>query len=144
MSNDLLAARSPITVMKSLSFKIGFFFIFILCAGCTTRLSPTLQSGIDADFKFKKLNQSTQDTSSPTIAFYQQTLRSGLYSECEYFPSDSVYSQTMSKRCGSFVSLFKTFSRFILESDAAYLGLAIRPTEGKYKFIDLPESCEIF
>lgn len=130
---------------KSLSLiKISFFFIFLASTACTTQLSPHVVSGIDADFKFKRLNSANVDSESPTVLFYQKVLRSGMYSECQYFPSDSVYSQTMSKRCGSFASLFKTFSRFILESDAAYLGLAIRPTQEKYRFIDLPESCEIF
>lgn len=132
---------------KSLSFVISFFFIFSLVVfnlGCATDLTSPIQSGIDADFKFKKLNRNNSGTESETIGFYQKTLRSASYSECEYFPSDSVYSQTMSKRCGSFASLLKTFSRFILESDAANLGVPIRPTQGKYRFIDLPETCEIF
>jgi len=132
---------------KCLSLKkIGLFFIFCVSLfSCATDLSPMTKSGIDADFKFKKiLATAKNDSESPSVSFYQRTLRSSLYTECEYFPSDSVYSQAMAKRCGTAASLFKTFSRFILESDAAYLGLPIRPTTAKYKFIDLPDSCEIF
>jgi putative component of membrane protein insertase Oxa1/YidC/SpoIIIJ protein YidD len=132
-------------LFKSLSCKkISFFFISLFFWGCTTHLDTYAVSGIDADFKFKKLSSAQQDSTSETVGFYQNTLRSSLYSECDYFPSDSVYSQTLSKRCGSFAPLLKTFSRFILEPDSAYIGLGVRPTTGKYKFVDLPESCEIF
>lgn len=106
---------------------------------------PTNVSFIDSTYKFKKLNSAKAITAeSSTVSAYQTVLRPSLFSRCDYYPSDSVYSQNLAKRCGTLPSLFKTFDRFLREPDASQLGLPMVVNNHGISFVDLPqESCEL-
>ena len=129
---------------------VGFLF-FCGTVGCQTR--PLIErdkiknfqvSSIDAHFKLRRLQNEGKHSESTNIRVYQKLLRSSLYSQCDYFPSDSAYSQIIAKRCGSYAALFKTFDRFIREPDAGYLGLAMTANQNGTQFVNLPESCDVF
>ncbi len=86
----------------------------------------------------------SKNAPSASVNVYQSIVSQTLASECVYSPSDSAYSQIVSKKCGSVVSLMKTFDRFLRESDIAFVGSAMIPSKGEYKFLDIPEDCEYF
>jgi putative component of membrane protein insertase Oxa1/YidC/SpoIIIJ protein YidD len=109
--------------------------------GCV-QLQSTSASSIDSTYKFKKLSQTLIEAESASVGVYQRVLRPSLFSRCDYFPSDSVYSQNLAQRCGTLPSLFKTFDRFLREPDAGYLGLPVVTTDHGLSFIDLPQTCE--
>lgn len=113
----------------------------IALAGCVN-LPPASVSSIDSTYKFQKLSRVKKESESATVSVYQKVLRPSLFSRCDYFPSDSVYSQSLAKRCGTVPSLFKTFDRFLREPDAGYLGTPMILTNHGVSFVDLPNDCE--
>lgn len=120
----------------------SFFLIFAL-AGCVN-LQPANVSSIDSTYKFQKISRVSKESESATVSVYQKVLRPSLFSRCDYFPSDSAYSQNLAKRCGTIPSLFKTFDRFLREPDAGYLGLPMVNNNHGISFVDLPpENCEL-
>ena len=120
----------------------SFYFVLIL-AGCAN-LPPAHVSSIDSTYKFNKINRVKLEAESASVGVYQKVLRPSLFSRCDYYPSDSVYSQNLSSRCGTLPSLFKTFDRFLREPDAGHLGLPMVINNHGISFIDLPpESCEL-
>lgn len=120
----------------------NFFLLSIALAGCVN-LPPAHVSSIDSTYKFQKLNRVKKESESATVSVYQKVLRPSLFSRCDYYPSDSVYSQSLARRCGTVPSLFKTFDRFLREPDAGYLGSPVILTNHGISFIDLPEDCEL-
>ncbi len=125
----------------------SFLIFFIALAGVTTpgcvNLPPASVSSIDSTYKFQKLSRVKKESESATVSVYQKVLRPSLFSRCDYFPSDSVYSQSLAKRCGTVPSLFKTFDRFLREPDAGYLGTPMILTNHGVSFVDLPNDCEL-
>ena len=122
--------------------KNSLFFILTLVS-CAS-VPPTNVSFIDSTYKFKKINNVKVQAESSTVSTYQKVLRPSLFSRCDYYPSDSVYSQNLAKRCGTLPSLFKTFDRFLREPDASQLGLPMVVNNHGISFVDLPpESCEL-
>lgn len=112
-------------------------------AGCVN-LPPANVSSIDSTYKFQKLSRVKNESESASVSVYQEVLRPSLSSRCDYYPSDSVYSQSLAKRCGAVTSLFKTFDRFLREPDAGNLGLPMVITNHGVSFVDLPnEDCEL-
>jgi len=115
----------------------------LILAGCVN-LPPANVSSIDSTYKFKNLNRVKVEAESASVSVYQKVLRPSLFSRCDYYPSDSVYSQNLAKRCGTLPSLFKTFDRFLREPDAGQLGLPMVINNHGISFVDLPpESCEL-
>lgn len=130
----LLLKRNSLFLSLAISFNL---------AGCVN-LQPANVSSIDSTYKLKKINRVIKESESATVSVYQKVLRPSLFSRCDYFPSDSVYSQNLAKRCGAVSSLFKTFDRFLREPDASYLGLPMVNNNHGISFVDLPpESCEL-
>lgn len=130
----LLLKRNSFYLTLALSFNV---------AGCVN-LQPANVSSIDSTYKFKKISRVTTESESATVSVYQKVLRPSLFSRCDYYPSDSVYSQNLAKRCGTIPSLFKTFDRFLREPDAGYLGLPMVNNNHGISFVDLPpENCEL-
>lgn len=121
----------------------SFLILSIALAGCVN-LPPAVVSSIDSNYKFQKLNQTKKESESATVSVYQKILRPSLFSRCDYYPSDSVFSQNVSRRCGAVSSLYKTFDRFLREPDAGYLGVPMIVTYHGVSFVDLPdEDCEL-
>lgn len=117
--------------------------LFFVLAGCAN-IKPANVSSIDSTYKFKKINRVKVEAESASVDVYQKVLRPSLFSRCDYYPSDSVYSQNLAKRCGTLPSLFKTFDRFLREPDAGHLGLPMVINNHGISFVDLPpESCEL-
>lgn len=117
--------------------------LFFVLAGCAN-ITPANVSSIDLTYKFKKINRVKVEAESASVGVYQKVLRPSLFSRCDYYPSDSVYSQNLAKRCGTLPSLFKTFDRFLREPDAGHLGLPMVINNHGISFVDLPpESCEL-
>ena len=140
LKNSFVAGFTLIN-QKALIVLSGLFFVF----SCSVRpITPTHVSSLDTNYKFKKLAAEKNEAESALVTVYQKALRRGLYSQCEYFPSDSVYSQVMSKRCGTGASLVKTFDRFVREPDASYLGIPMLSTDHGQSYRHLPDSCELF
>lgn len=127
-------------IRKALVFALGLF-LFSSCGHQIISLKQ--ESSLDTHFKFKKIASAQNEAESSSVKVYQVILRPSLYSHCQYFPSDSVYSQILAKKCGTVASLFKTFDRFIRESDASYLGISMVETKYGRQFIELPISCEL-
>lgn len=122
----------------------SFLLLSIALAGCVN-LPPAHVSSIDSIYKFQKLSRVKKESESATVSVYQKVLRPSLFSKCDYYPSDSVYSQNLAKRCGTVSSLFKTFDRFLREPDASYLGTPMILNNHGVSFVDLPsEDCEFF
>lgn len=121
----------------------NLIFFSLVLAGCA-QLPPANLSSIDTTYKFQKINRVKVESESATVSVYQKVLRPSLFSRCDYYPSDSVYSQNLAKRCGTLPSLFKTFSRFLREPDAGQLGLPMVINNHGISFVDLPnETCEL-
>ncbi len=122
-----------------------FLFMFS-CAGFSPQLTSQMTSTLDSQYKLKQLahSQKQKNTKSPTVSLYQQILRPSLFSKCDYYPSDSQYSQILSQRCGTVSSLFKTFDRFLREPDASHFGLSMVTPLNETYFLHLPTDCEIF
>ena len=120
----------------------SFLVLSFALAGCVN-LPPASVSSIDSTYKFQKLSRVKKESESATVSVYQKVLRPSLFSRCDYFPSDSVYSQSLAKRCGTVPSLFKTFDRFLREPDAGYLGTPMILTNHGVSFVDLPNDCEL-
>jgi len=126
-----------------LLLKRNSLFLSLILAGCVN-LPPANVSSIDSTYKFKNLNRVKVEAESASVSVYQKVLRPSLFSRCDYYPSDSVYSQNLAKRCGTLPSLFKTFDRFLREPDAGQLGLPMVINNHGISFVDLPpESCEL-
>ncbi len=119
-----------------------FSILTSLLASCAAPNKTFLVSGIDSQYRLKNTQLTSRNAASSTVNIYQSVVSRTLASECKYFPSDSAYSQIISKKCGSFHSLMKTFDRFLRESDVAFLGSAMIPTGHKYRFLDIPEDCD--
>jgi putative component of membrane protein insertase Oxa1/YidC/SpoIIIJ protein YidD len=119
--------------------------IILLGSGCA-RLLPRskIASGIDAKFKFQKIRRGADQVSSPGIGFYQKVLRQTMASHCDFYPSDSVYAQTLFRKCGGVNAIFKGMSRFMREPDAAALGLPVIKQGNQILFEDLPGGCRWF
>lgn len=123
--------------------KDSLIILSIALAGCVN-LQPAHVSSIDSKYKFQKINGAKKEPESASVTVYQKVLRPSLFSRCDYFPSDSVYSQNLAKRCGSISSLFKTFDRFLREPDAGALGLPMILTHHGVSFVNLPdEDCAL-
>lgn len=121
----------------------SLIFLSLIGAGCTS-LPPAQLSSIDTTYKFQKINRVKIESESATVSVYQKVLRPSLFSRCDYYPSDSVYSQSLAKRCGTLPSLFKTYSRFLREPDAGQLGLPMVINNHGISFVDLPQdTCEL-
>jgi putative component of membrane protein insertase Oxa1/YidC/SpoIIIJ protein YidD len=121
----------------------SFLILTIVLAGCVN-LPPANVSSIDSNYKFQKLNRVEKESESATVTVYQKILRPSLLSRCDYYPSDSVYSQNVARRCAAVSSLFKTLDRFLREPDAGYLGVPMVITNYGVSFVDLPnEDCEL-
>jgi len=115
-------------------------------AGCSqVPLKTPIRSGIDTRFKIQKLNDFSQGTTSSGVSFYQTVLSQTLGSHCKMMPSDSRYSQMLTKRCGSVESIYRSMARFYFEPSAGELGTTItRARTGETNeiyFEDLPDSC---
>lgn len=131
------------TIVSPRFLRTNSLFFIIALAGCAN-ITPAHVSSIDSSFKFKKMNVVRTVSESATVSVYQKVLRPSLFSRCDYYPSDSAYSQNLAKRCGTLPSLFKTFDRFLREPDAGHLGLPMVTNNHGISFIDLPpESCEL-
>lgn len=132
------------STIVSLRFQLRNSLYFTLTlAGCAS-ITPAHVSSIDSTFKLKKINVVQIVSESATVSAYQKVLRPSLFSRCDYYPSDSAYSQNLAKRCGTLPSLFKTFDRFLREPDAGHLGLPMIVNNHGISFINLPpESCEL-
>ncbi|MES2801259.1 MAG: membrane protein insertion efficiency factor YidD [Bdellovibrionota bacterium] len=125
-----------------LSLKRNSLYLSLALAGCVNLPSANVSS-IDSTYKLKKLSRVIKESESATVSVYQKILRPSLFSRCDYFPSDSVYSQNLAKRCGTVPSLFKTYDRFLREPDAGHLGLPMVINNHGISFVDLPpENCE--
>lgn len=126
-------------------FFLCFLFIYS-CSSFSPQLISQMTSTLDSQYKLKQLahSQKQKNTKSPTVSLYQQILRPSLYSKCDYYPSDSQYSQILSQRCGTVSSLFKTFDRFLREPDASHFGLSMVTPLNETHFLHLPTDCEIF
>lgn len=123
--------------------KRNSFLLSLALAGCANLPSANVSS-IDSTYKFQKNSAQAIESESATVSVYQKALRPSLFSRCDYYPSDSVYSQNLAKRCGTVPSLLKTFDRFLREPDAGHLGLPMVINNHGISFVDLPpENCEL-
>ena len=129
-----------------LGFAPLLFLFFFGCSSFSPQLKSQTASTLDSQYKLKQLfqNRNQKNTKSPTVSLYQQILRPSLYSKCDYYPSDSQYSQILSQKCGTIPSLFKTFNRFLREPDASHFGLSMVTPVNETYFLHLPSDCDVF
>lgn len=156
MNTHALQRSNSATLMNLLkAWQFAGLFLFLgACATSDPYSSGVLSTGvlstIDAQFKLQRVQKSSDRAQSPKdpdspkspgVSFYQNVLRSTLNSECAYFPSDSAFAQILAKRCSPVKTMLKSFARFSLEPDAAYLGRPIVRLEEKIHFEDIPNGC---
>ncbi len=119
----------------------------LLClagAACSTRWpSPPQVSSIDSNYRLSKLESAYKPGAgdSPGVRAYRNLLSRTLGSHCRYFPSDSRYHLTLSKKCGPGRATIKSMSRFLLEYDAPQLGHPFVFEAGTLHYEDLPDDC---
>lgn len=110
------------------------------------------KSGIDAQYQLSRIrlpstsrsDQSSENTKSPGVTFYQKVLSKTLGSHCTLYPSDSEYSQMSRFHCGSGFTILRSMSRFYFEPDAASIGTPIIERDHRLLFKDLPNECAFF
>jgi hypothetical protein len=118
--------------------------------GCASALPSSRLSSIDAGYEFSRLQQTTvfgatkSSTKSPGVSFYQRVLSKTLGSRCSLYPSDSVYAQINTQRCGSAFSTLRSMSRFYFEPDAPTMGTPVIERDQRILFKDLPNDCRFF
>lgn len=123
---------------KAIRVLLGLLF-FSACRSVTV---PSHEiSAIDAQYKNQVRDQIRTFSDSPGVQFYRKVLSATLASHCSYFPSDSAYALSASRRCGPTAAMLFSYARFSREFNVAEIGLNHFQSSNHIQFEETTNAC---
>jgi hypothetical protein len=128
---------------KKIILSFSFLFLGASCAPLSL-LQPEYTSLLDIKYKLNLMkSNSSENTQTGALSFYQGFLSPILNSGCHHYPTDSRYARVIFSKCSWSSALLKTTSRYFSEPDAAILYSHQTIENNRLYYVDLPEGCSL-
>lgn len=123
-------------------FQKEIIFLFLLLE--TSVALGYSRNLIDEKFKLGRQAEGKPLVKTEIEKIYKDVFAKSMYSKCQWLPSDSQYLKIKAKQCGQARGSLLAVGRFLAEADAALISEHAVNDQGRLRFVNLRESCDVF